>query len=112
MKTVILVSALFVIVGSLCGLAVAAAPDAAGGAAIVSINGSAFTPDKIIIKAGTEVLWKNNESAPHTVTADDGSFDSGTLNQGDVFRRTFPAPGSFTYSCGNHAWMSGTVVVE
>lgn len=80
--------------------------------AFVAINGSAFSPEKITVTAGTEVVWKNNEAAPHTVAADDGSFDSGTINQGDVFKRKFEKPGNYTYSCGNHAWMTGVVEVR
>lgn len=80
--------------------------------AVVMINGSAFSPEKIAVTAGAEVVWKNNDTAPHTVASDDGSFDSGTMNQGDVFKRKFEKPGTYAYSCGNHAWMTGVVEVR
>ncbi|MBI5103330.1 MAG: cupredoxin domain-containing protein [Nitrospirae bacterium] len=81
-------------------------------AAMVAIEGSAFSPAMITVKAGQEVVWKNKDAAAHTVTANDGSFDSGTLNQGDEFKRTFTSPGTIKYSCDNHAWMSGTIEVR
>jgi len=79
---------------------------------VVIIEGSAFVPDTVTIKAGTEVVWRNKDSVPHTITADDGSFDSGSLNQGDEFKRKFIAPGTYKYSCDIHAYMSGNVIVK
>jgi len=43
------------------------------------------------------VQWTNNDSVPHTVTADDGSFRSRNLNPTDEFTWTFTAPGNYTY---------------
>jgi plastocyanin len=48
----------------------------------------------------------------HTVTAADGSFDSGYLDQGDTWTHTFETPGSFEYSCLPHPWMRAKVIVE
>jgi hypothetical protein len=50
------------------------------------------------------------------VTADDGSFDSGEMGQGDTYSRTFQQSGSYPYYCTFHGapggeGMSGTVVV-
>ncbi len=57
-----------------------------------------------------------NASFPHTVTADDGSFDSGTLNGGQSFSYTFEQPGEYPYYCALHGapggvGMAGTVTV-
>lgn len=89
------------------------ADDPAGGVAqvVVVIEGSSFSPPVITIKAGTEVVWKNKDASPHTITADDGSFDSGSMSQGGEFRRRFMAPGTVSYSCDIHAYMSGKVEV-
>lgn len=81
-------------------------------AVVVSIEGSSFSPEVIHVKAGGEVVWKNKDAAVHTVTADDGSFDSGALGQGDKFKRKFPSTGTFKYSCDNHSWMKGTIEVR
>jgi len=77
-----------------------------------TIEGFAFNPGTIEIKAGTTVTWTNNDSAPHTVTADDGSFQSGKMDQGATFSYTFTEPGTYTYHCEYHANMTATVVVS
>lgn len=87
------------------------------GGATVSIANFSFGPGTLTVKAGTTVTWRNNEDAPHTVTADDGSFGSNTLSQGDSFSFTFDTPGTYDYHCqfhggAGHTGMSGTIVVE
>jgi plastocyanin/mono/diheme cytochrome c family protein len=71
-----------------------------------------YAPETITIKAGDTVTWTNDGSIVHTVTPDDGSFDSGVLNKGDVWTHTFDKSGSYTYHCTPHPWMKATVVVE
>ncbi len=82
-----------------------------GAGAEVSVIDFAFDPGTITVPAGTTVTWTNNGNRPHTVTADDGSFDSGRLDPGEQFSQTFAQPGSFTYHCGFHPDMQATVVV-
>lgn len=84
---------------------------AAADTAAVSINNFAFTPANATISVGGTVNWTNNQSAPHTVTADDRSFDSGRLTTGQGFTRTFTTAGSFAYHCDIHPTMHGTVTV-
>lgn len=79
---------------------------------VVLIDQFAFSPDVIRIKAGTEVVWKNKDSSGHTVSAEDGSFNSGTITQGGEFKMKFARPGTYTYTCDMHSFMSGRVVVE
>ncbi len=78
----------------------------------VTIVDFAFEPDTITIRQHEAVTWRNNGPAGHTVTADDGSFDSGTLQAGDAFANAFDTAGTFTYHCAIHSAMTGTVVVE
>jgi plastocyanin len=88
------------------------AEDSAGSAlVIVIIDGNAFNPESVIVKVGGEVMWRNMDVAPHTVTADDGSFNSGTLGRGDEYRRKFSSSGTIKYSCDIHSYMTGTVEV-
>ncbi|MBA4372608.1 MAG: hypothetical protein C0402_07060 [Thermodesulfovibrio sp.] len=94
------------------GVLSAAAADAVAAPVVVTIEGSAFSPEVAVIKIGEEVVWKNRDAAAHTVTANDGSFDSGALSQGDEFRRKFPSAGIFKYSCDNHAWMGARIEVR
>ncbi len=78
----------------------------------VTIDNFAFSPGSITVSAGTTVTWVNNDTAAHTVTADDGSFDSGNLAPGDSFTHTFTSAGSFSYHCNYHPNMVATVVVN
>ena len=72
-----------------------------------------FDKPKVTIQAGGKVIWKNMGQAPHTATADDGSFDTGTVEPGKLKAETeaFKQPGTFAYHCTIHAQMHGTVVV-
>jgi plastocyanin len=54
----------------------------------------------------------NNDSIAHTATANDSSWDSGTLAPGASFSRTFPTSGTFQYRCSIHPNMVGTVTVQ
>ncbi len=78
----------------------------------VTIEGFAYNPVQITVPVGTTVIWKNNDSAPHAVTADDGSFDSGSLSRGDTFSHTFKQAGTLGYYCKFHSSMTAKVVVE
>jgi plastocyanin len=83
----------------------------------VNLMDSAFQPRELTIPAGATVVWQHTGNFPHTVTADDGSFNSGTLQNGDTFRRTFNEPGRYPYYCEIHgspggSGMSGVIVVE
>ena len=89
------------------------APETSGRvSSFVSIDQMAFSPDVLKIKAGTEVVWKNKDSSLHTVTADDGSFSSGTLDLEGEFKKRFTKPGTYSYTCEMHPFMSGKIVVE
>jgi plastocyanin len=90
--------------------ATSAAP--AAGAATATIVDFGFNPATLTVKAGTTVTWTNTGSAPHTVTADDGSFDSGSLNGGATFQQTFAKAGTYAYHCKIHHSMTAKVVVQ
>jgi plastocyanin len=93
-------------------LATAQPARAAAGATAVAIEGFAFAPPTITAAVGEKVTWENHDPADHTVTAEDGSFDSGTLAAGATFEATFDRPGEYRYICALHPGMKGTVVVE
>ena len=77
----------------------------------VSIEDFYFEPSELTIQPGETVTWTNNGNHPHTVTADDGSFDSGTLQPGESYSHTFPQAGTFSYFCEIHPFMTGSVTV-
>jgi plastocyanin len=70
-----------------------------------------FTPDPIQVPVGATVTWTNGDAIQHSVTAADGSFDSGFFTQGESFSRTFDQPGTYMYVCARHASMRGEVDV-
>jgi plastocyanin len=83
----------------------------AQGRADVAIVDVAYQPGSIKIQAGDTVTWTNTGTTPHTVTADDGSVDSGSLAPRASFSHTFPAAGLFTYHCAIHPQMTGAVTI-
>ena len=82
--------------------------------AAANSNAAGFNPATVTVVIGVNstVEWVNDDIAPHTVTADDGSFSSGNLNPGDTFSFTFTKPGTYMYHCSYHPWMMATVVVK
>ena len=71
----------------------------------------AFKPASITVAVNGTVTWTNMATQAHTVTADDGSFDSHDIAAGAVFSHTFATAGTFTFHCTIHKSMTGTVVV-
>ncbi len=69
-------------------------------------------PVTVVIGVNNTVTWTNDDSAPHTVTANDGSFDSGNMAPTATFTYTFTTPGTYTYHCIYHPWMVATIVVK
>ena len=63
------------------------------------------------VSVGGTVEWSNSDSAPHTATAEDDSFDTGSLDKGDAAKITFDEPGTFEYICTFHPFMNATVEV-
>jgi plastocyanin len=78
----------------------------------VDISGFAFDPATLTVMEGDTVTWTNLDQVAHTVTADDASWDSGTLNHGESWSHTFDASGTWDYHCTIHPMMTGTVIVE
>jgi len=92
------------------GLAV---PVGAGGAGVpVTIQFQAFVPAQVDALPGDTLTWSNVSQRRHTVTAFDGSFDSGDLFGGDSFSHEFDDLGTFAYHCTVHLSMTGEVDVR
>jgi plastocyanin len=72
----------------------------------------AFDPAEIEVTVGTVVTWVNQDQVPHTATALDGTFDTGTIDEGGEGSVTFDTAGTFEYRCEIHPSMTGTVVVS
>jgi plastocyanin len=81
----------------------------------VTISNFQFAPKSVTVKAGSTVTWVNKDGT-HTVTADNGSFQSPNLTAGKSFTHKFTNPGTYRYYCSFHggaggADMSGVVIV-
>jgi len=91
-------------------MGVGSAPTAPAGTS-VRMAGSRFEPSTLTIAAGETVRWFNDDALPHTVSAIDGSWDSGNLAPGQTFERRFEMAGSYPYLCRYHPGMVGTIEV-
>ena len=78
----------------------------------VSIDGTAFQPTTIRVKAGESITWTNEDPFAHTVTSRAGGFDSKTLASGRSWTYRVTRAGEFPYVCALHPTMKGTLIVE
>jgi plastocyanin len=103
---------LLLLIPAIATLLVLRAGPASSATAAVSIQNFSFNPGNITVAVGDTVTWTNNQAGvPHTVTADAGAFDSGTVASGAAFTFSFTTAGTFTYHCNIHPFMHGTVTV-
>ncbi len=112
------------VVAGLGGLAVLGAlgasrpwtADALGAAAAreIVIDNYSFSPGTVTVPVGTTVTWVNRDETPHTVAAADSprSFKSAGLDTDDKFSFTFTKPGTYSYLCTVHPYMTGKIVVQ
>ena len=76
----------------------------------IAIADFQFVGDQDVLVGG-RVVVTNTDDASHTLTAVDGSFDSGTLAPGDSYEFTADEPGTFEYRCEIHPSMTGSITV-
>lgn len=99
------------LVGLLIWLGGASQPAFAQDHGEVTIVDFAFEPATLEVSAGATVSWTNTGAVVHTVTADNGAFNSGEMSPGATVTGTFNTPGTFTYHCSIHPDMTGTLIV-
>jgi plastocyanin len=58
------------------------------------------------------VRWLNNDNVAHTVSSQNNVWDSGAVQPGGTYSRTFQTAGSFPYYCAYHPRMVGTIIVQ
>lgn len=118
----ILLAAVIAVLGLVAGTGTAAgSADVAGGTAAVStilpntvvIKNFAFGPATMVVSPGTKISVVNEDRAPHTVTAVNKAFDTGTISGGQRGEFTAPnTPGTYPYVCTVHPSMTGTLIVK
>ena len=84
----------------------------AGGGSTVEIMNFMFMPGSLTVPVGTTVTWKFDDSTDHTVSADDNSFASSPMANGQTFTHTFSAAGTVAYHCSIHPFMKATIIVK
>jgi plastocyanin len=72
----------------------------------------AFSPSTLTVTAGTTVTWTNKDGVPHTVTSDNGLFDSGSISNNGTYSHKFETAGTYPYHCSIHTSMTAKVVAE
>lgn len=77
----------------------------------VTIDNFSFQPDKLAVKAGTTIVFRNRDDIPHVVAEAGGAFHSEALDTDDTFSYTFDRPGQFSYFCSLHPKMTGKIIV-
>jgi plastocyanin len=82
------------------------------GTVAVSMRDIAFVPKLVRAKVGQQVIWTNDDSTVHDVTARAGaSFRSSLIDPGGTFSFTPRSAGAIAYVCTIHPGMVGTVIV-
>ena len=107
-----MLSAVLLSAGLVAGAGVAADKPQATHAATVKMTQEAFVPAQITVDAGTSITWINNDTVPHSVTAQDGKFDSGPIQPGKQFQWTAQAAGEINYHCIFHPSMTAVLTVR
>ncbi|MGH3538268.1 MAG: cupredoxin domain-containing protein [Pseudonocardiaceae bacterium] len=120
--TAIVLTMLVAVLGLVLGCGGGAGSPAGGGGGpaatpsapdTIVIKNFTFMPASLTVAPGTKITVINQDQAPHTVTADDKSFDSRTISGGQRGEITAPTkPGSYPYICTIHQYMKGTLIVK
>ena len=78
----------------------------------VKMQNAVFSPASLTVTINSKITWMNDDNVVHTVTASDGSFDSGDIAVGASYSKTFTAAGTFNYHDAHNNSMTGLVVVS
>ena len=86
-------------------------PDNIGGPS-VSIENFNYVAADLTVKSGSTIVWINHDDVDHTVTASDNGFTSVAIQTDGQFSHTFSTPGTYSYFCAIHPFMTGKVIVQ
>ena len=78
----------------------------------IKIDNFTFAPQRLIVRAGTTVIWRNRDDIPHAVASSRRLFKSKALDTDDTYAFTLTTAGTYEYFCSLHPQMTGTIVVE
>jgi len=83
----------------------------AGAFAAIDVENFAYRPATLNARIRQKVVWSNQDTTPHTVTADNLTWGR-RIPPGSTYVRTFDQPGTFAYHCAIHPNMRGVLVVS
>ncbi len=92
-----------------------ASPGSAAGTAngVVTYRVAQYTFPALTVAPGSRVRVVGGDDEPHTVTAENGSFDTGAFDRDRPGLFTAPAkPGTYRITCTVHPSMHGQIVVR
>ena len=101
-----------------CGDTGAAEPGEDSGGATVTVATFAFAPDPLVVPAGTEIRFVNEDAIDHTVTAgtrevpEPERFDGQLPEKGSTFELTLDEPGTYDYFCEIHPGPGMTATIR
>lgn len=79
---------------------------------VVTIEAMRYMPEVIEVKAGDTVIWQNKDAFPHTATAVNRSFDSGSIASERSWKFKVNRKGNFPYVCTLHPTLKATLIVR
>lgn len=78
----------------------------------IVIKNFAFEPPSLTVAPGAKITVHNDDSSTHTLTADDGRFNTGIIPPGQTATIQVSSVGTFPYHCNIHQFMHGSLVVK
>lgn len=90
----------------------AGATDGASTTHAVDIKKFKFAPDILAVKPGDVIIWTNFDIAPHTATANDESWDTGTLKKGESHSMPVTQDMHLEYFCRFHPHMKASLQLK
>ena len=70
-----------------------------------------YLVDQVTVASGDVLTFENRGPSHHTLTADDGRFDSGVVEAGQTFTVTLDGPREIAVHCEIHPAMRAVVTV-
>ena len=109
--TAALAVAAFVACGSDSDSGGSAAGEGGAGQTVV-IKNFKFEPANLKVAQGAKITVRNEDDAPHTLTANDRSFDTGNIDGNGQKEVTPTKAGQVSYKCDIHQYMTGVIQVS
>ena len=87
-------------------------PGGAPSAVVITIQNFDFGQPRTVL-AGADVQVSNADAEAHTMTARNGAFDTGSVDEGTSVTFKAPSvPGTYEFYCDIHSSMTGQLVVD